>query len=149
MEAFAILKQPRFFNGDSLENSEAKPAGKSHTMGCLKSPVIAVNLSDQTPETRQHLLLWRTHIFLDLPEFNRDTTIIFNWECSICPMFYMPNVPYAQCYICPIFYMPNVLYAQCSICPMFYTPNVLYAQCSLCPSIEQHSKFLRDDKKLT
>ena len=33
--------------GDSLENSEAKPAGKSHTMGCLKSPVIAVELSDQ------------------------------------------------------------------------------------------------------
>ena len=31
MEAFATVKQPRFFNGDSLENSEAKPAGKSHT----------------------------------------------------------------------------------------------------------------------
>ena len=47
MEAFATVKQPRFFSGDSLENSEPKPAGKSHTMGCLKSPVIAVELSDQ------------------------------------------------------------------------------------------------------
>ena len=35
MEAFATVKQPRFFNGDSLENSEAKPAGKSHN-GMLK-----------------------------------------------------------------------------------------------------------------
>ena len=31
------------------------------------------------PETRRHPLLWRTHSCLDLLEFNRDTTIIFNW----------------------------------------------------------------------
>ena len=29
------------------------------------------------------MLLWRTHSCLDLPEFNRDTTIIFNWVYAL------------------------------------------------------------------
>ena len=40
------IQQHWLFFCDSLENSEAKPAGKSHTIRCLKSPVIAVELSD-------------------------------------------------------------------------------------------------------